>query len=98
MDPVRLAIIDSWRSSDTHPIDLALKKFPREIRDLIKSIKSETAAEPVICKKAAAVHFVYGTSRWMLAVHPALRLLFQLDNALWKLECRSSGWLESNHV
>ena len=35
MNPVRLAIVDSGCSSDTHPIDLALAKFPKKIRDLI---------------------------------------------------------------
>ena len=57
MDPVRLAIIDSGCSSDTHPIDLAFSKFPRKIRDLIKSIKFGTAAEPVVCNKGAIVKY-----------------------------------------
>ena len=57
MDPVRLAIVDSGCSSDTHPIDLALRKFPKKIRNLIKSIQFDTAADPIICDKGATVKY-----------------------------------------
>ena len=57
MDLVRLAIVDSGCSSDTHPIDLALAKFPKKIRDLIKSIQFDTAAAPIICGKGATVKY-----------------------------------------
>ena len=43
-DPVRLAIVDSGCSSDTHPVDLVLRKFPKKIRNLIKPIQFDTAA------------------------------------------------------
>ena len=57
MDPVRLAIIDSGCSSDTHPIDLAKRKFPNKIDKLITPIKFETAAEPVVCDRGATVTY-----------------------------------------
>ena len=57
MDPVRLAIVDSGCSSDTHPIDLALRKFPKKIRNLIKPIQFDTAADPIICDKGATVKY-----------------------------------------
>ena len=47
IDPVRMAMIDSVCSSDARPIDLALNRSPRQIRDPIKSIKFETAADPL---------------------------------------------------
>ena len=57
IDPVRLAIIDSGCSSDTHPIDLANRKFPNTIHKLIEPIKFETVADPVICDKGATVKY-----------------------------------------
>jgi len=57
MDPVRLAIVDSGCSSDTHPVDLALRKFPKKIRNLIKSIQFDTAAEPIVCNQGATVKY-----------------------------------------
>ena len=57
IDPARLAIIDSGCSSDTHPIDLTLSRPPRKFRDLIKSIKFGTVANPVVCSKDATVKY-----------------------------------------
>ena len=57
IDPARLAIVDSGCRSDTHPIDLALARFPKKIRDLIKAIQFDTAADPIVCEKGATVKY-----------------------------------------
>ena len=98
IDPVRLAIIDSGCSSNTHPIDIALSRSPRKFRDLIKSIKFETAADPVVCSKGATVKYGAWETRWTSASHLVPRLSYQWDNALWKRECRSFGLLASSLV
>ena len=57
MDPVRFAIVDSGCSSDTHPIDLALARFPKKIRGLITSIQFDSGAAPIVCEKGATVKY-----------------------------------------
>ena len=61
MDFVRVAIVDSGCSSDIHPIDFVLAKFPKKIRDLIQSIQFDTDVAPIICEKGATVkHGIFG--------------------------------------
>lgn len=57
MDPIRLAIVDSGCSSETHPVDLALARCPKKIRDLIKSIQFDTVAAPILYEKGATVKY-----------------------------------------
>ena len=57
MNPVRIAIIDSGCSSDTHPHELAVKQFPTKIRKLMKPIQFDTAADPILCTNGATVKY-----------------------------------------
>ena len=57
IDPVRIVIVDSGCSSDTHPEDLAKQKFPQKIGTLMKPIQFDTAADPILCTNGATVKF-----------------------------------------
>ena len=90
LDTTRLAIVDSGCSSDTQPIDLAFRQLPLKVCKLIKSIASETAADPVACSKGATVQFGPWDVPLDVCLSPSSPSLISVGQCVCKLAFLSS--------
>ena len=96
MSPTRLAIVDSGCSGDTHPVDLALKMFPKKIRKLIKAIVFETATEHVSCSQGARVQFGPWDVALDVSLSPGSPSLISIGQCLMEASM-SLFWLAGKH-
>ena len=86
----------AWLSSTRGVVEIRIQLTLRiasspKIHKLIKPIKFETAAEPVVCDQGATVKYGTWDVPLDVSLSPGALLLFQSDNASWGQECHSSG-------